>query len=155
MFITYRFSGLNNICQSCDHLNILLRSFRITLASWSSPTALHSIVSSANFEISDKIPSSMPLMKSTNNSRPNTDLCFTPLSTVIPLEWLCPMPTFCLLPDSQLWTQVSTCPLIPRACKFGQSFMRYFIMNKIISRIAFSDPERTFHASRGWAVRSI
>src|SRR6218665_837849 len=62
------------ICQSCDHLNILLRSSRSISASRSSPTALHSFVSSANLEILDKIPSSMSLMKITNKSGPSADI---------------------------------------------------------------------------------
>src|SRR6218665_1295114 len=45
----------------------------------------------------------MSLMKSTNNSGPSTDPCGTPLSTVLQLECLSPIPTFCLLPDNQLF----------------------------------------------------
>src|SRR6218665_3417917 len=88
MCITEHFSRLNSICQSCDHLNILLRSSRNISASYSSPTALQSFVSSANLEILDKIPSFMSLMKTTNNSGPSTDPCGTPLSTVLQLECL-------------------------------------------------------------------
>src|SRR6218665_3761203 len=102
MCITEHFSRLNSICQSCAHLNILLTSSRSISASPSSPTALQSFVSSANSEILDKIPSSMSLMKSTNNSGPGTDPSCTPLSTVLQLQCLSPMPTFCLLPDNQL-----------------------------------------------------
>jgi len=80
-------------------------------------------VSSANLEILDKISSFMSLMKSANNSGPSIDPCGTPLSTVILLECLSPMPTFCLLPDSQLWIQVSAWPLIPHACNFLVSLL--------------------------------
>src|SRR6218665_969088 len=69
---------------------------------YTTPTALHNFVSSANLEILDKIPSSMSLMKITNKNGPSTDPCGTPLSTVLQLEYLSPMPTFCLLPDNQL-----------------------------------------------------
>src|SRR5688572_25240803 len=100
--ITEHFSTLKRICQSCDHLNILLRSSRSISASFSFPTALHSLVSPANLEIVDEIPSSMSLIKSTNSNGPSTDPCGTPLSTVVQLECLSPVPTFCLLPDSQL-----------------------------------------------------
>src|SRR6218665_396185 len=102
MCLTERFSRFNSICQSSDHLNMLLRTSCCISAYSSSPTALQSFVLSANLEILDKIPSSMSLMKSTNNSGPSTDPCGTPLSTVLQLECLSPMPTFCLLPDNQL-----------------------------------------------------
>src|SRR5688572_22894296 len=88
--ITEHFSKLNSICQSCDHLNILLRSSRSISASSSSPTALHSFVSSANLEIFDNTPSSMSLIKSMNSSGPSTDPCGTPLSTVVQLVCLSP-----------------------------------------------------------------
>src|SRR6218665_1241138 len=55
MCITEPFFRLNSICQSCDHLNILLRSSRSISASRSSPTARHSFVSSENLDILDKI----------------------------------------------------------------------------------------------------
>src|SRR6218665_1249678 len=102
MCITEHFSRLNSIFQSCDHLDILLRSSRSISASRSSPTALHSLVSSANLEILDKIPSSVSLMKITNKSGPSTDPCGTPLNTVLQLECLSLIPIFCLLPDNQL-----------------------------------------------------
>src|SRR6218665_2513057 len=37
MCMTEHFSRLNSICQSCDHLNILLRSSRSISASWHHP----------------------------------------------------------------------------------------------------------------------
>src|SRR6218665_889239 len=55
MCITEQFSRLNSICQSCDLLNILLRSSRSISASCSSPTSLHNFVSSAYLEILGKI----------------------------------------------------------------------------------------------------
>lgn len=113
--ITENFSKLRGLCQSCDHLNILIRSSR----SFSSPPPLYRAFSSENLEICDTIPASMSFDKTMKSSDLITDPCGTSLYTVVQLENLIRMPTFCLLPERHLWANLKTCsPLFPHVCNF-------------------------------------
>ena len=93
--ITEQVSRLNSICQSCDHLNILLRSSHSISASSSSPTALHSFVSSANLIIFYKIPSSVSLILVRHQCQPFVLYLITSFESMwVPALWCHTLITF-------------------------------------------------------------
>ena len=69
---TIHLSTLNNICQSSDHWNNFFKSPLIISMSASLHTLLHILLSSANFQILDMMPSSMSFINIKNN-KPQDD----------------------------------------------------------------------------------
>ena len=115
---TIHLSTLNNICQSSDHRNSFLKSPLIVSASASLHTLLQILLSSANFQIFDMMPSSISFINIKNSNGPNTKPCGTPLFTSAQPDTFPFILTLCLLSANQFLIHLKYCPPMPCASNF-------------------------------------